>query len=67
MQWRTWLGASVAIRNRVERLSGEERPELLRPGGGVDVYRVDEPVLDTRTYAGFLEELDAILNPTALA
>lgn len=59
------FGASKTIRTRVDRLRPEERPELLRGGGrrgmlgGIEVYRVEEPVLDVRSV------LHALATPLA--
>ncbi len=58
------LGASKAIRTPVERVSPDDRPALFRAAprgvagvGGVDVYRVAEPVLDTHsTVASLVRE-----------
>jgi hypothetical protein len=47
------FGASKAIRTAVDKLSPDQRPELLRDGprgiAGIEVYRVGEPVLDVRS------------------
>lgn len=59
------FGASKTIRTRVDRLRPEQRPELLRGGGrrgmlgGIEVYRVEEPVLDVRSV------LHALASPLA--
>lgn len=55
------LGASKAIRTPVERLSPDDRPAIFQRAprgvaglGGVDVYRVAEPVLDTHSTVSVL-------------
>lgn len=54
-------GASRVMRTAVERLTGDDRPALLRdaPAGlhGVDVYRVGEIVLDARALVARLAEI----------
>lgn len=44
------LAASKVLRTNVERVPGQDRPPALaRAPRGVDVYRVEEPVLDARS------------------
>lgn len=50
------LGASMVMRTTVDRLAVPDRPGPLQGGKGIDVYRVDEPVLDS---AGIVAALAA--------